>query len=49
MSVWLANIWRFSGGKIVEWWLNIDTPGLRQQLRAVPPLGQSGERPVMGD
>jgi steroid delta-isomerase-like uncharacterized protein len=39
MSVWMANIWRFSEGKIVEWWFNIDTLGLMQQLGAIPPMG----------
>ena len=27
MSVWMANVWRFADGKIVEWWLNMDTLG----------------------
>jgi predicted ester cyclase len=39
MSIWMANISRFAGGKIVEWWLNMDTLGLMQQLGAIPPLG----------
>ena len=39
MFVWMANVWRFADGKIVEWWLNMDTLGLMQQLGAIPPIG----------
>ena len=35
----MANIRRFSEGKIVEWWFNIDTLGLIQQLRHDSPDG----------
>jgi predicted ester cyclase len=34
--VWMANIWRVVDGKAVEWWLNVDTLGLMQQLGAIP-------------
>ena len=37
--VWMANIWRVAGGKVVEWWINLDTLGLMQQLGAIPPMG----------
>jgi steroid delta-isomerase-like uncharacterized protein len=37
--VWMANIWRFADGKIVEWWMNMDTLGFMQQLGAIPPMG----------
>jgi steroid delta-isomerase-like uncharacterized protein len=37
--VWMANFWRFSEGKAVEWWINMDTLGLMQQLGVVPPMG----------
>ena len=37
--VWMANIWRFADGKIVEWWMNMDTLGFMQQLGAVPLMG----------
>jgi predicted ester cyclase len=36
---WMANIWRFAGGKAVEWWMNMDTLGFMQQLGAIPPMG----------
>ena len=39
VSVWMANIWRFADGKIVEWWMNMDTLGFMQQLGAIPPMG----------
>ena len=39
VTVWMANIWRVSEGKAVEWWINTDTLGLMQQLGVVPPLG----------
>ena len=38
--VWMANIWRIADGKAVEWWINMDTLGLMQQLGAIPPMGQ---------
>ena len=38
--VWMANIWRVVEGKVVEWWLNLDTLGLMQQLGVIPPMGQ---------
>ena len=34
VSVWMANIWRFADGKVVEWWFNLDTLGFMQQLGA---------------
>jgi predicted ester cyclase len=34
--VWMANVWRVSDGRVVEWWLNTDTLGLMQQLGAIP-------------
>jgi steroid delta-isomerase-like uncharacterized protein len=34
--VWMANIWRIENGQAVEWWLNLDTLGLMQQLGAIP-------------
>ena len=36
--VWMANIWRIDNGKAVEWWLNLDTLGLMQQLGAIPAM-----------
>ena len=42
MSVWMANVWRFADGKIVEWWLNMDTLGVMQQLGAIPPMDKAG-------
>ena len=37
--VWMANIWRAVDGRVVEWWINMDTLGLMQQLGAIPPMG----------
>ena len=39
VSMRSANIWRFADGKIVEWWLNMDTLGFMQQIGAIPPMG----------
>jgi predicted ester cyclase len=36
---WNANIWRFAGEKLVEWWQYLDTLELMQQLGAIPPQG----------
>ena len=36
--VWMANIWRVVDGKLVEWWLNMDTLGFMQQLGAIPAM-----------
>jgi steroid delta-isomerase-like uncharacterized protein len=36
VSAWMANIWRIVDGKVVEWWLNVDTLGLMQQMGAIP-------------
>ena len=36
VETWMANIFRFSGGKVVEWWANADTLGIMQQLGVVP-------------
>jgi hypothetical protein len=30
---------RISDGKLVEWWINMDTLGLMQQLGVVPAMG----------
>ena len=35
------NIFRISGGKIVEHWVNYDAMGLMQQIGAMPEPGQS--------
>jgi predicted ester cyclase len=35
-------IYRITGGKIVEEWLQYDVMGLMQQLGAVPTPGQGG-------
>lgn len=37
--IWMINIWRFADGKMVEWWLSMDTLGFMQQLGAIPPMG----------
>jgi predicted ester cyclase len=37
--IWMANIWRIADGKAAEWWINMDTLGLMQQLGAIPPMG----------
>jgi steroid delta-isomerase-like uncharacterized protein len=37
--VWMCNIWRAAEGKLVEWWISMDTLGLMQQLGVVPPMG----------
>jgi steroid delta-isomerase-like uncharacterized protein len=37
--VWMANFWRLADGKAVEWWINMDTLSLMQQLGVVPPMG----------
>jgi predicted ester cyclase len=39
VSLWMANIWRVVDGKAVEWWINMDTLSLMQQLGVVPPMG----------
>ena len=39
VTVWMANIWRIADGKAVEWWINMDTLSLMQQLGVVPPPG----------
>ena len=39
VTVWMANIWKVVDGKAVEWWLNMDTLSLMQQLGVVPPMG----------
>ncbi len=35
------NIFRISGGRIVEHWVNYDAMGLMQQIGAIPDPGQS--------
>lgn len=39
VAVWMCNIWRIADGKLVEWWINMDTLGLMQQLGVVPAMG----------
>lgn len=39
VSLWMCNVWKVVGGRAVEWWINMDTLGLMQQLGVVPPLG----------
>ena len=39
VAVWMANIWRVAEGKAVEWWINMDTLSLMQQLGVIPPMG----------
>ncbi|MGD8966326.1 MAG: ester cyclase [Anaerolineae bacterium] len=39
VSLWMANIWKVVDGKAVEWWINMDTLSLMQQLGVVPPMG----------
>ena len=39
VTLWMCNIWRAAEGKLVEWWINMDTLGLMQQLGAIPPMG----------
>jgi predicted ester cyclase len=39
LSFWNTNIWRFADGKLVEWWLSMDTLGFMQQVGAIPPMG----------
>ena len=36
ITVWMANIWRVVDGVAVEWWANLDTLGLMQQMGAIP-------------
>jgi predicted ester cyclase len=35
------DIFRLTGGKIVERWAEIDTPGMLQQIGAIPNPGQT--------
>jgi predicted ester cyclase len=37
VSIWNINIWRFTDGKLVEWWQSMDTLGFMQQIGAIPP------------
>jgi predicted ester cyclase len=39
VSLWMANIWKVVDGMAVEWWINMDTLSLMQQLGVVPPMG----------
>ena len=39
VSLWMCNVWKVVGGRAVEWWINMDTLSLMQQLGVVPPLG----------
>ena len=39
ISISGVNIFRITGGKIVEHWVNYDAMGLMQQLGAIPPQG----------
>jgi hypothetical protein len=36
------GIFRFAGGKIIEYWHEADYLGLLQQLGAIPPIGEGG-------
>jgi steroid delta-isomerase-like uncharacterized protein len=38
--IWMNNIWRFSDGKLVEWWHCMDTLGFMQMLGAIPAMEQ---------
>ena len=38
VAVMMANIWRIVDGKAVEWWINLDTLSLMQQLGVVPVM-----------
>ena len=40
------DVYRISGGKIQETWVNWDALGLLQQLSAVPALGQAKGQPA---
>jgi len=35
--VWMANIWRFDEGKVMEWWFNTDTYGAYVETRRRSP------------
>ena len=39
VSLWMCNVWKVVGGKAVEWWINMDTLSLMQQMGVVPPPG----------
>ena len=39
VSLWMCNVWKVVGGRAVEWWINMDTLGLMQQLGVIPPQG----------
>jgi predicted ester cyclase len=39
VTLWMANIWKVVGGRVVEWWINMDTLSLMQQLGVIPPMG----------
>jgi len=39
VALWMCNVWRIAEGKIAEWWINMDTLGLMQQLGVIPPMG----------
>ena len=40
MTMWMIQIFRIAGGKIVEGWSRYDTLGLMQQLGVVPTPGK---------
>jgi len=40
MTMWMIQIFRIAGGKIVEGWSRTDTLGLMQQLGVVPTPGK---------
>jgi len=39
VSLWMANIWKVVDGRAVEWWINMDTLSLMQQLGVIPSMG----------
>jgi len=39
VALWMCNVWRIADGKLAEWWSNMDTLGLMQQLGVVPAMG----------
>ena len=39
VSLWMCNVWKVVDGKAVEWWLNMNTLSMMQQLGVVPELG----------
>jgi steroid delta-isomerase-like uncharacterized protein len=44
VSISATDMFRLSGGKIVDWWSNWDQFGFLTQLGAIPETGEPGQR-----